>query len=156
MSSRVKLSLLVDHINGFPSIDLELKFKILQSAARGARPPLSSHVSESFFSFDVSAEELKKLGRRSLRSKVDSAFEHKVSAYVDGLLIPTNLPEDVLYFILPYIYGGKDCLTDKMLEQIVATAKKLLAEASPTRTRRAAFKSTGPHHQKGVRKRIRE
>ena len=141
MSSRVNLGLLVDHINSLPKtyrewlnelpfLDPDLKFKILQSAARGARPPISSHISESFFSFDVSIKELKKLGRRSLRGKVDSAFEDKVSTYVD-LLKPTTLPEDVLYFILPYIYGGGDCLTDKMLEQIVATAKKLLAEASP-------------------------
>ena len=107
-----------------------MMFNILQNcAARGACPPISSHISECFFSFDISTEELKKLGRRSLRSKVDSAFEDKVSAYVDYLLKPTNLPEDVLYFILPYIYGGEDCLTDKMLEQIVATAKKLLAES---------------------------
>ena len=141
MSSRVNLGLLVDHINGLPEtkynrpfLDPDLKFNILQSyAARGARPPISSHIPSSFFSCNFSTKELKKIGRRSFHRKVDSAFEDKVSVYVDYLLKPTNLPEDVLYFILPYIYGGEDCLTDKMLEQIVAKAKKLLAEASPNR-----------------------
>ena len=133
MSSRVNLSLLLDHINGLPNnghLDPNPQFKILYycGAARKACPPISSHIPESFFSFDVSTEELKKLlGRRSLHGKVVSAFEGKVSAYVD-LLKPTSLPEDVLYFILPYIYGGEDCLTDEMLEQIVATAKKLMGE----------------------------
>ena len=161
MSSRVNLSSLVDHINGLPEtylvitggkpfrkevpfLDPDMMFNILQNcAARGACPPISSHISECFFSFDISTEELKKLGRRSLRGKVDSAFEDKVSAYVDYLLKPTNLPEDVLYFILPYIYGGEDCLTDKMLLQIVATAKKLLAgEASKSRKPSSSFKTT--------------
>ena len=147
MSSRVNLGLLVDHINSLPEtfrdwrreecpfLDPNLKFKFLQSAARGARPPLSLHVSECFFSFDISTEELKKLGRRSLRGKVECAFEDKVLGYVDILLKPTNLPEDVLYFILPYIYGGEDCLTDKTLEQIVATAKNFLGECNGKRKR---------------------
>ena len=145
MSSRVNLGLLVDHINfmlretvqerktrgDIPHLDPNLKFKILYSSPTTTNlPPLNQHFPESFFSFDVSTEELKKLGRRSLRSSVDSAFEGKVAAYVD-LLKPTSLPEDVLYFILPFIYGGEDCLTDEMLLQIVSTTKRLLAEASP-------------------------
>ena len=147
MSSRVNLSLLVDHINNLPigyfpndvMLDPNLMFKFLYCGAPStARPPISSHISECFFSFDVSIEELKKIGRRSLRRKVNSAFEDKVSAYAD-LLKPTTLPEDVLYFILPYIYGGEDCLTGEMLAQIVATAKKLLAEASPS-GRASSFK----------------
>ena len=129
-------------------LDPDLKFKFLCCGARStARPPLSSHIPLSFFSFDVSTEELKKLGRRSLRGKVDSAFEDKVSTYVD-LLKPTTLPEDVLYFILPYIYGGEDCLTGEMLAQIVATAKKLLAEASPS-GRASSFK--GGHKRRRVK-----
>ena len=150
MSSRVNIGQLVDFINSLPEtlltlldwprkevpfFDPNLMFKFLYCGAPStARPPISSHISKCFFSFDVSIEELKKIGRRSLRRKVNSAFEDKVSAYAD-LLKPTTLPEDVLYFILPYIYGGEDCLTGEMLAQIVATAKKLLAEASPSRTR---------------------
>ena len=150
MSSRVNLSSLVDHINGLtetylsegdegfgeelPSIDPELKFKILQScAARGAHPPLSSHISECFFSFDVSTEELKKLGRRSLRSKVDSAFINKLSAYAALLQRKTfDIPEEVLYVLLPFLYG--DSLTNPMLNDIVAKVGELMGTTTKRTT----------------------
>ena len=57
-----------------------------------------------------------------LHSGVEPIFERKVSVYAD-MLKPTPLPEEILHFILPYVYGEE--LNDGMLGKIVASAKKL-------------------------------
>ena len=119
MSSRVNLELLVGHLraapkrkNGIRFLDPNLTFKVLHSCCSSAAPPMiSEHVTESFFSFDVSYDTLVLLlaneGKSSLLARVASAFERKVSLYA-GLLLrsrATKLPEEVLCEILSFAFG---------------------------------------------------
>ena len=133
MSSRVNLSLLVDHINGLPNnghLDRNLKFKVIYSSSltsttTSTLPTLRQHIHESFFSFDVTTEELKEMVGESLHGKVQNAFREEVSIYA-GLLHreASELPKDVLYVLLPFLYG--DTLTKRMLSDIVAEVEDLL------------------------------
>ena len=147
MSSRVNLGLLVDHINSLPEtfldyrqkalpfLDPNLKFKILYcgptSSTSTALPPINQHFPESFFSFDVSTEELKQMAAQSLHGKVQSAFMDKVSAYAALLQHKTfEIPKEVLYVLLPFLYG--DALTTPMLNDIVAMVGKLMGTITTT------------------------
>ena len=143
MSSRVNLSLLVDHINGLPENDPNawgtapflkpnLKFKFLYCGpTTTALPPINQHFPESFFSFDVSTEELKQMAAQSLHGKVQSAFMDKVSAYAALLQHKTfEIPKEVLYVLLPFLYG--DALTTPMLNDIVAMVGKLMGTITTT------------------------
>ena len=135
MSSRVNLGQLVDHINSLPEtfldlrqeecpfLDPNLKFKILYcgptSFTAAALPPIKEHFPESFFSFDVTTEELKQVHSQSLHGKVQSAFTHKLSGYASLLQRKAfSIPLEVLYALLPFLYG--DALTFPMLNDIVA------------------------------------
>ena len=133
MSSRVNLSLLVDHINGLPEtkynrpfLDPDLKFKFLYCGPTTTTlPPLNQHFSESFFSFDVSTKELKQIAAQSsLHRKVQSAFFNNLSAYAALLQRNTfEIPKEVLYVLLPFLHG--DALTEPMLNDIVVEVGKL-------------------------------
>ena len=135
ISSRVNLSLLLDYINGLPNDDLDpnLKFKFIYSGAPSrARPPISKHVHESFFSLDVSADELKRIDRRSLRGKVVEGFSRKISIYAALLRCKSrDLPKDVLYTLLPFLYEN---LTELMLKDIVTGVGELFGKTSKTTT----------------------
>ena len=136
MSSRVNLSLLVDHMNGLPyyvNLDPNLKFKILYycgPTTTTAPPPLKRHFPESYFSYDVSTEELKQMAAQSsLQGKVQAAFNDKLSAYVALLQRKTfQIPEDVLYVLLPLLCGN--ALDDTMLADIVVEVGGLMAKTS--------------------------
>ena len=152
MSSRVNLGLLVEHINSLPEtfldrhqieymstespfLDPNLKFKILYSSptTSTALPPLNQHFPESFFSFDVSTEELKKIHSQSqsLHDKVQSAFINKLAVYAALLQRKTfDIPEEVLYVLLPFLCGKK--LKTPMLNDIVAEVRKLLGTTTTT------------------------
>ena len=137
MSSRVNLSLLVDHINNLPDDDVDvdpnLKFRILYCGpasvnTTNALPTLKQHFPESFFSFDVSTAELKKIDGESLHGKVQVSFMRKVCTYA-SLLRCKNAepPEEILTILLPFIYG--DVFSDEALGDVVAAAKSLAAWA---------------------------
>ena len=141
MSSRVNLSLFVEHINGLPEtmsngkpfLDPDLKFKILYSSSNSTAIPIEQHFPESFFSFDVSTEELKKIHSQSqsLHGKVQSAFTNKLSAYAALLQRKTfDIPKEVLYVLLPFQYG--DTLSTPMLNDIVSEVGKIIGKASNT------------------------
>ena len=132
MSSRVNLSLLVDHINGLPNnghLDRNLKFKVIYSSSftsttTSTLPTLRQHIHESFFSFDVTTEELKEMVGESLNGKVQNAFREEVSIYAG--LFPreaSDFPKDVLYVLLPFLHG--DTLTKRMLNDIVVEVEDL-------------------------------
>ena len=161
MSSRVNLGLLVDHINSLPEtfidyhreevpiLDPNLKFKILYrgptSSTTTALPPINQHFPESFFSFDVSTEELKKIHSQSqsqsLHDKVQSAFTNKLAAYAALLRRKTfDIPEEVLYVLLPFLYGKK--LKPPMLNDIVEEVGLLMGTSSSTTTTTASSGGT--------------
>ena len=58
----------------------------------------------------------------ALRAAVQSAFNDHVFIYCD-FLRPTNLPEEILHSILPFLYGAD--LSEVVLGEIVSTVKKL-------------------------------
>ena len=173
MSSRVNLGLLVEHINSLPEtflteheieymrkmcpfLDPNLKFKILYSSptTSTALPPLNQHFPESFFSFDVSTEELKQIHSQSqsLHGKVQSAFTNKLSAYAGLLQRKTRkIPEDVLYVLLPFLYGG--ALTAPMLNDIVAEVRILIGTTMTITTTTTATSSS---KTKKIRKRAKK
>ena len=126
MSSRVNLGQLVHLIVNTDPTDLApaLTFKFLHSGAPSrARPPISKHVHESFFSLDVSADELKKIDRRSLRRKVVEGFSRKISIYAALLQCKSrDLPKEILYPLLPFLYEN---LTELMLKDIVTGVGEL-------------------------------
>ena len=138
MSSRANLSLLLDHINNIPSyvvLDPNLKFNILYSSPTTSTtlPPLKQHFPESFFTFDVSTEELKKIGGNFLHGKVHAAFMNKISVYAGLMRRKTfEIPKDVLYVLLPFLYGKK--LAAPMLNDIVAEVGELLGRTSEAQT----------------------
>ena len=133
MSSRVDLVLLVDYINSVKSqmyFADDLKFKVLYSGFTSTTTfSAKEHMHSSYFSFDLSIEELKKIGAHSLHCKVHAAFAKKVSIYAAILQCKNfHLPKDVLYVILPFLHG--EMLTKVMLKEIVTEAGKMLG--SPT------------------------
>ena len=150
MSSRVNIGQLVEHINSLPetyyylghhehpSLHPNLKFKILYSitppsSTTTALPPIKQHFPESFFSFDVSTEELKKIQSQSqsLHGKVQAKFTNKLSAYASLLQRKTfRIPEDVLYVLFPFLHG--DALTEPMLNDIVAAVRELMGTTTTT------------------------
>ena len=140
MSSRVNLSLLVDHINALPNndhLDPDLKFKILYSSptTSTALRPIKQHFPESFFSFDVSTEELKKIAAQpqSLHEKVQAAFTNKLSVYARLLQRRTfYIPKEVLGVLLPFLYGEK--LTTPMLNDIIVEVGKLMGTTTAAAT----------------------
>ena len=115
MSSRVNLSLLVDHINTLSWIRPNLKFKLL----------FNDSVPESFFSHEMSLTEVKESDGRSLRFLVDSAFKDHLCTFAPlfASLLQckvVSLPKDVLYVLLPLIYGEFTELNhDAMLNDVV-------------------------------------
>ena len=167
MSSRVNLGLLVEHINSLPEtflteheieymrkmcpfLDPNLKFKILYSSptTSTALPPLNQHFPESFFSFDVSTEELRQIGsQESLHDKVQAAFTPKLSAYV-ALLQRKNfaIPEEVLYVLLPFLHG--ETLTTPMLNDIVAEVKAQTGTSARATTTTASSTDTATKSRK--------
>jgi len=147
ISSRVKLGQLVDLIvNTDPKhLASNLTFKFLHSGAPSrARPPISKHVRESFFSFDVSTEKLKRMDRRSLRGAVDAAFARKISIYAALLQCKSrDLPKEILYPLLPFLYEN---LTELMLKDIVTGVGELFG-----RTRARAVAATGGSRKRAKR-----
>ena len=145
---------LVDHINSLPLEDTigrrflrpDLMFKVLYSFSSSSHsgdaqhkrkhsadepsPPLSSHIHESFFSFDVSAEELKNTAIPTLRRKVYFGFKTQISIYKALLTCKTeklcHLPLDILYVLLPFICG--DALSQAMIEHIHGEVKQVTTE----------------------------
>ena len=119
MSSRVNLSLLFDHINGLPNdyahLDPNLKFRFL----------FNDSVPESFFSHEMSLREVKGSDPSSLRFRVDSAFKDHLCTFASlfASLLQckvVELPKDVLYVLLPLIYGEFTELNhDTMLNDVV-------------------------------------
>ena len=63
-------------------------------------------------------------GKNALRAAVQSAFNDHVFIYCD-FLRPTNLPEEILHSILPFLYGAD--LSEVVIGEIVSTVKKLEA-----------------------------
>ena len=143
ISSRVNLGLLAEYLSslpkrrdGQPFLYPALKFRVLYSGSNSATllPALSKHIPISFFSFSLSCKDLLALAAKdeaddSLLKLTETAFVRRVSIYAQ-FLKTTNLPEDILHYILPFMHGDRDCLTDEMLGHIVATAKEILQEAS--------------------------
>ena len=134
ISCKVNLSLLVDHINGLPhyvNLDPNLKFKILYSSSHTcstALPTLQQHYPKSFFSFDVSTEELQEIDTQSLQGKVQSAFTNKLSVYAAMLQRKTFLiPKEILYVLLPFIYGDIFAEKQIMLRDFAAQVDQLMA-----------------------------
>ena len=108
MSSRVNLSLLVDHINGLPNdyahLDPNLKFRFL----------FNDGIAESFFAYEISPSELKESSAASLLRKVDLAFRDALCESASDFFGPLlallelcspSLPRDVLYAVLPFMIG---------------------------------------------------
>jgi len=118
MSSRVNLSLLVDRINNRSNyyLDPNLKFRFL----------FNNSVPESFFSHEMSLTEVVGSDASSLRFLVDSAFKdhlHTFAPLFASLLQckVVELPKDVLFVLLPLIYGEFTELNhDEMLNDVVA------------------------------------
>lgn len=169
MSSRVNLGLLVDHINSLPEtfldvlqrespiLDPNLKFKILYSSLTTSTtlPPINQHFPESFFSFDVSTEELKKMHSQSqsqsLQDKVQSAVTDKLSAYACLLQRKTfDIPEEVLYVLLPFLHG--DALTTPMLNDIVAEVKAQMGTSTRTTTTTTTTTTTSSSSSETMKK----
>ena len=152
MSSKVDLSLLVEHIHNLPDtynargkriqtydiythrtrpfLDPNLKFKVLYSGPSSAvaSPPLTEHIPMSFFSFEASVEDLMSLhtdkGDDALLLKVDAAFASRLCIYASLLRCKTaELPEEILSDLLPFIYG--DVLTNAMIGDIVSAVMKI-------------------------------
>ena len=133
VSSRANFDLLVGHLRQLPErlhyddhdgelfLSPDLKFKLLHCPYESQG--IGDHIPASFFSFDISPHALIALhesgGGGALREKVRSAFMDKVSVFADILTV-NNLPDDILHFIVPFIYGNQ---TDAMLGEIVTTVK---------------------------------
>ena len=136
MSSRVDLRLLANHITslpthimGVPFLDANLRFKVLHSVGFNTPPNKKNGenlVPQGFFSFDMSHDDLVGMyynnGKNALRAAVQSAFNDHIFTYCD-FLRPTNLPEEILHSILPFLYGAD--LSEVVLGEIVSTVKKL-------------------------------
>ena len=160
MSSRVNLSLLVDHMNGLPyyvNLDPNLKFKILYcgptSSTTTNLPPIRQHFPESFFSFDKSTKELKQIHSQSqsLHGKVKAAFKSKLSAYAALLQRRTfDIPKEVLYVLLPFLYGKK--LTTPVLNDIIAEVGKLMGTATTTTTTATTTTSSSETTKKSTKR----
>ena len=125
MSSRANLSLLVDHINKPNThLDSELKFRFL----------FNENVAESFFSHEMSLTEVLRSNASSLRVLVDSAFKDHLCTFAPlfaSLLhckvVP--LPKDVLYVLLPLVYGefageSRDGMLKDVVEEVDEVVKK--------------------------------
>ena len=124
MSSRVNLSLLVDHINTLSWIRPNLKFKLL----------FNDSVPESFFSHEMSLTEVAGSDASSLRFLVDSAFKDHLCTFAPlfaSLLhckvVP--LPKDVLYVLLPLVYGdfageSRDGMLKDVVEEVDEVVKR--------------------------------
>ena len=133
MSSRVNLSLLVDHINSLPNNhyhpDPNLKFRILYGGSTCAAPKIKEHVPSSFFSVEMSTAHLKSLnGVLPLRKKVDSIFKRKLGIFAEILAgAEVDVHETLLYHILPFLWGGK--ISEGVLKEVVAYVGALLGES---------------------------
>ena len=133
MSSRVNLSLLVDHINGLPNnhhhLHPNLKFKILSGGSTCEAPAkIIEHVPSSFFSLEMSTAHLKSLsGITPLREKVDLIFKRRLGIFADILQCSmVEVPESLLYHILPFLWGGD--VSKGVLNDIVTYIGSLLSE----------------------------
>ena len=137
VSSRINLGKLVTYIGKLPKtlyneqfMHPDLKFKVIHSSSPVAAPPIGEHVHESFFSVDFTLSELISFHRDeqiTLREKVKSEFLKKVSPLVElRQSAPKELPKDVMYVILPFLYGT--ALTTPMLNSIVAEVGDLLGK----------------------------
>ena len=135
MSSRVNLSLLVDHINGIPNDELDpnLKFKILYSSSHGVAP-----IHDSFFTFETYPMQFKQLykvgGRDALQDIAALFFTRKLALYADILRSTSvEVPVALLYNILPFLYGNAEGKESKQkiesMKEIVRGVGKLLARA---------------------------
>ena len=132
MSSRVNLSLLVDHINNLPNnilLDPNLKFKILYGGSTCAAPKIKEHVPSSFFSVDMSTAHLKSLdGIVPLHKKVDSIFKRKLGIFAEIFMgAEVDVHETLLYQILPFLWGDK--ISKGVLKEVVAYVSALLGES---------------------------
>jgi len=132
MSSRVNLSLLVDHINGLPNDDFDLdpnlKFKILYGGSTCAAPKITEHVPSSFFSLEMSTAHLLSINNIiPLHEKVDIIFKRKLGIFADILCAAkVKVHETLLHHILPFLWGGK--VSKGVLQEIVASVGVLLGE----------------------------
>ena len=118
MSSRVNLSLLVDHINGlvnhirpYPTLRFQFLF--------------NDSVPKSFFSYEMLSREVLGSNISSLRFRVDSAFKDHLRTFAPLLASllqckVVSLPKDVLYVLLPLVYGEFAAANhDTMLNDVV-------------------------------------
>ena len=155
MSSRVNLSLLVDHINDLPKqyfydeheysfdsdipfdeianddvhLDPNLKFKILYGGSTCEAPAkITEHVPSSFFSLEMSAAQLKSLDDITpLHEKVHSIFKRRLGIFAGILQCSTvEVHESLFYNILPFLWGG-DVLKG-ILNDVVTYVGSLLSE----------------------------
>lgn len=114
-----------------------LKIKVLYSgptSTSAAPPPLTEHIPEPFFHFDLTSSRLfsrllRNGGRDTLHTHVQSAFMAKLSLYASILesCEIASLPVAVLYEILPFIHGG-GYLTEPVLNCIVSEVAKLATQ----------------------------
>ena len=132
MSSRVNLSLLVDHINGLPNnyhLDPNLKFKILYGGSTCESPAkIIEHVPSSFFSLEMSTAHLLSIdGIVPLHKKVDLIFKRRLGIFADILQCSTvEVPVSLLYHILPFLWGGD--VSKGILKDVVTYVGSLLSE----------------------------
>ena len=139
ISSRVDLGVLVCHLasnpppsnDGFPDVT----FKVLyvgptSNTAAAPLPSLRRHIPEAFFSFPATRSDLISLhsrgGEQALLKEVGVAFVRKVSVYAKLRRCKSaELPKDVLYVMLPFIYGVFP--KKSMLREVVRQVGFLLA-----------------------------
>ena len=121
MSSRVNLSLLIDHIHIHEMGESNLNFKVLHSCSLLAAPPMNLHIHESLFSFDFTRDELLSFHKNHaglLSARVKFEFTKTISTYAALLCCKRReLPESILYEILPFL--GGETLPKAVLEEIV-------------------------------------
>ena len=135
MSSRVNLTLLVNHINGLPEamhgqqfLDSELKFKIVYGGLNCSAAKIIEHVPSSFFSLEMSTAHLLSINNIiPLHEKVDVIFKRKLGIFADILCAAkVKVHETLLHHILPFLWGGK--VSKGVLQEIVASVGVLLGE----------------------------
>ena len=143
VSSRVNVGRLAEHVARLPDKKIDeyesedekddflcpdLTFKVIYSGSAMTCPRIEDHVHESFFSVCFTADELASLrwGWVTLRQRVDEEFSKKASSLAELLQCKSvELPKDVLYVVLPYLYG--ESLTKPMLRDIVVGVGKQLS-----------------------------
>ena len=129
----------IDQDDVYLFFDSSLKYSVQYGGdpRRAAPPKISEHVPESFFSFEMSTDDLKAFSRVSnflgngappalLEAEIEKKFVAKISIFAGilDLFGDVELTEPLLYNILPFLWGDK--VSSEILKETVVKVGKLL------------------------------